>query len=63
MEEKVLYSQILKNRRHTTPHRAMQEGTRVGQEAEGAGGQRGQEPSLWFSWESKASWVSRCGTG
>lgn len=63
MEEKVLYSQILKNRRHTTPHRATQEGTRVGQEAEGAGGQRGQEPSLWFSWESKASWVSRCGTG
>lgn len=33
---------------HTIPHRAMQGITRVGQEAEGVGGKRGQEPLLWF---------------
>lgn len=40
-----------RNRRHSPLLRATWESTRVSQEAEGVGGNCGQETFLWFLWE------------
>lgn len=61
MKEEVLYTPILKNRRHTTPHGATQKGTRAGQEAKGTGGNVGKNLHGGFHGKARQAWSAGIG--